>query len=176
MEKGLIHLYHGDGKGKTTAAVGLCIRAAGNKKRVLFVQFMKDNSSGEITVLEKIPGIKIMHGNIPKGFYSKMADEEKKIFALEQEKLLEQVVEEIGSMKDGGLVVLDEITYAYSWKLILREKLEDLLVNKPEGIELVMTGRNPERLLVKSADYVTEMKCEKHPFEKGIRARRGIEF
>lgn len=176
MEKGLIHLYHGDGKGKTTASVGLCIRAAGNEKQVLFAQFMKDNSSGEIAILEKIPGIKTIHGSIPKGFYSKMNDEEKKIFAMEQEKLLEQVIEEMDHMKDGGLVVMDEITYAYSWKLISGDKLENLLSHKPEGIELVMTGRNPEPILMEKADYVTEMKCEKHPFEKGIRARRGIEF
>lgn len=176
MEKGLIHLYYGNGKGKTTAAAGLCIRAAGNGKRVLFSQFMKDDSSGEVAVLEHIPGVKTIHGNIPKGFYSKMDDREKKVFASEQEKLLEQVVVEMNSMKDGGVVVLDEITYAYSWNLISRKKLEDVLFHKPDGIELVMTGRNPEPILIEMADYVTEMKCAKHPFEKGIKARRGIEF
>ncbi len=175
MEKGLIHLYHGDGKGKTTAAVGLCIRAAGHGKQVLFSQFMKDGSSGEIALLEKIPGIRTMYGSIPKGFYSKMDDKQKRIFAAEQERLLEQVIEETDRMKD-GLVVLDEITYAYSWELIRRERLENLLVHKPEGIELVMTGRNPDGFLIGKADYVTEMKCEKHPYEKGICARRGIEF
>lgn len=176
MEKGLIHLYHGYGKGKTTAAVGLCIRAAGNKKQVLFVQFMKDDTSGEIEVLRSIPGIKTAHGKTPKGFYSRMSDEEKAVFAAEQEKLLETAIKEIDRMKDGGVVVFDEITYAYAWNLIDREKLENLLAHKPEGIELVMTGRDPEQALTDAADYVTEMKCEKHPFEKGIAARRGIEF
>lgn len=75
MEKGLIHLYYGDGKGKTTAAVGLCIRAAGNKKRVLFTQFMKDGSSGEISLLKELPGAEVLWGNVPYGFYSRMADE-----------------------------------------------------------------------------------------------------
>jgi len=176
MEKGLIHLYHGDGKGKTTAAVGLCIRAAGHGKRVLFSQFMKDGSSGEIALLKKIPGIRTLYGSVPKGFYSKMDDEQKRIFATEQERLLEQVIEEIDRMRDGGLVVLDEITYAYNWELIRRERLEDLLIHKPEGIELVMTGRNPDDFLTGKADYVTEMKCEKHPYERGICARGGIEF
>ncbi len=176
MEKGLIHLYYGDGKGKTTAAVGLCVRAAGNKKRVLFIQFMKDDTSGEVEVLKKIPGVKTAHAKTPKGFYSRMSGEEKEVFAAEQEKLLETAIEEIGRMKDGGVVVLDEITYAYRWRLVDRSRLEEVLLHKPENIELVMTGRDPEQALKDAADYVTEMRCEKHPFEKGIAARKGIEF
>lgn len=172
----MIHLYYGDGKGKTTAAVGLCVRAAGNKKRVLFIQFMKDDTSGEVEVLKKIPGVKTAHAKTPKGFYSRMSGEEKEVFAAEQEKLLETAIEEIGRMKDGGVVVLDEITYAYRWRLVDRSRLEEVLLHKPENIELVMTGRDPEQALKDAADYVTEMRCEKHPFEKGIAARKGIEF
>lgn len=74
------------------------------------------------------------------------------------------------------LLVMDEITYAYGFRLIDRVRLENLLNNKPDFLEIVMTGRNPERFLVDAADYVTEMKCEKHPFEKGISARKGVEF
>lgn len=172
----MIHLYYGDGKGKTTAAVGLCVRAAGNKKRVLFIQFMKDDTSGEVEALKKIPGVKTAHAKTPKGFYSRMSGEEKEVFAAEQEKLLETAIEEIGRMKDGGVVVLDEITYAYRWRLVDRSRLEEVLLHKPENIELVMTGRDPEQALKDAADYVTEMRCEKHPFEKGIAARKGIEF
>ena len=95
MEKGLIHLYCGDGKGKTTAAVGLCMRAAGNKKRVLFTQFMKDGTSGELSLLKKIPEIKVLCGDIPPGFYSRMDDKTKKLFAGEQEKLLEAIIKEV---------------------------------------------------------------------------------
>lgn len=197
MEKGLIHLYYGDGKGKTTAAVGLCIRAAGNKKRVLFTQFMKDGSSGEISLLKELPGAEVLWGNVPYGFYSRMADEEKRLFAKEQEKLFQKVLEKIEEERkrisactqnaaeaektpvwDGVsmLLVMDEITYAYGFRLIDRVRLENLLNNKPDFLEIVMTGRNPERFLVDAADYVTEMKCEKHPFEKGISARKGVEF
>lgn len=176
MEKGMIHLYHGDGKGKTTAAIGLAVRAAGNEERVLFVQFMKDDSSGEVEILRKIPGIKTAHSKTPKGFYGKMSEEDKATFASEQEKLLDYVLEETGRMKNGGLIVLDEITYAYEWNLIDRKKLETLLKNKPDGVELVMTGRNPDRILLDAADYITEMKCEKHPFQRGIQARKGVEF
>lgn len=176
MEKGLIHLYHGDGKGKTTAAVGLCIRAAGNQKQVLFVQFMKDDTSGEIEVLRNITKIRTLHAKTPKGFYSRMSDEEKALFAAEQEKLLESAIEEIHRMDDDSVVVFDEITYAYGWNLVDRNKLLNLLTHKPEGMELVMTGRDPEQALRDAADYVTEMKCEKHPYERGIGARKGIEF
>ena len=197
MEKGLIHLYYGDGKGKTTAAVGLCIRAAGNKKRVLFTQFMKDGSSGEISLLKELPGAEVLWGNVPYGFYSRMADEEKRLFAKEQEKLFQKVLEKTEEERkrisactqnaaeaektpvwDGVsmLLVMDEITYAYGFRLIDRVRLENLLNNKPDFLEIVMTGRNPERFLVDAADYVTEMKCEKHPFEKGISARKGVEF
>lgn len=197
MEKGLIHLYYGDGKGKTTAAVGLCIRAAGNKKRVLFTQFMKDGSSGEISLLKELPGAEVLWGNVPYGFYSRMADEEKRLFAKEQEKLFQKILEKIEEERkrisactqnaaevektpvwDGVsmLLVMDEITYAYGFRLIDRVRLENLLNNKPDFLEIVMTGRNPERFLVDAADYVTEMKCEKHPFEKGISARKGVEF
>lgn len=197
MEKGLIHLYYGDGKGKTTAAVGLCIRAAGNKKRVLFTQFMKDGSSGEISLLKELPGAEVLWGNVPYGFYSRMDDEEKRLFAKEQEKLFQKLLEKIEEERkrisactqnaaeaektpvwDGVsmLLVMDEITYAYGFRLIDRVRLENLLNNKPDFLEIVMTGRNPERFLVDAADYVTEMKCEKHPFEKGISARKGVEF
>lgn len=72
--------------------------------------------------------------------------------------------------------MLDEITYAYNWNLVDREKLENLINNRPNFLEIVMTGRNPEKFLMDAADYVTEMKCKKHPFEKGIQARKGIEF
>lgn len=197
MEKGLTHLYYGDGKGKTTAAVGLCIRAAGNKKRVLFTQFMKDGSSGEISLLKELPGAEVLWGNVPYGFYSRMADEEKRLFAKEQEKLFQKLLKKIEEERkrisactqnaaeaektpvwDGVsmLLVMDEITYAYGFRLIDRVRLENLLNNKPDFLEIVMTGRNPERFLVDAADYVTEMKCEKHPFEKGISARKGVEF
>lgn len=197
MEKGLTHLYYGDGKGKTTAAVGLCIRAAGNKKRVLFTQFMKDGSSGEISLLKELPGTEVLCGNVPYGFYSRMDDEEKRLFVKEQEKLFQKILEKIEEerkrisactqnaaeaektfVQDGVsmLLVMDEITYAYGFRLIDRVRLENLLNNKPDFLEIVMTGRNPERFLVDAADYVTEMKCEKHPFEKGISARKGVEF
>ena len=195
MERGMIHLYYGEGKGKTTAAVGLCMRAAGNKKRVLFAQFMKDGASGETALLKEIPGIDVLCGNVPRGFYSKMDDEAKKLFAGEQERLLEAIIEKVeyeikNTKAHNGkdivessvkkeirmLLVLDEITYAYSWNLIDRSKLEKLINNRPNFLEIVMTGRNPKKFLVDAADYVTEMKCEKHPFEKGIQARKGVEF
>lgn len=176
MERGLIHLYHGDGKGKTTAAIGLCIRAAGNGRQVLFSQFMKGDTSGEIGILKKIPGIKVLHSDFAAGFYGQMSEEEQRIFAAGQKKLLETVVQEIAAMPERSIIVLDEITYAYQWNLIERKTLDNLLRDKPDTMELIMTGRNPEAVLIDAADYVTEMKCEKHPFIQGVEARRGIEY
>lgn len=176
MEKGLIHLYHGDGKGKTTAAVGLAVRAAGSGRKVIFAQFMKDGKSSEIGVLEEIQGIKTLHGDIPEGFYGSLDDEKKEIFASEQKKLLDKIIEETEKQGEGSLLVLDEITYPYSWNLINREKVNKLLDKTTDGIEIVLTGRNPENELIKIADYVTEMHCEKHPFDFGKPARLGIEY
>lgn len=176
MEKGLIHLYHGDGKGKTTAAVGLAVRAAGSGRNVIFAQFMKDGKSSEIGVLEGIQGIKTLHGDIPEGFYSSLDEEKKGIFAAEQEKLLDKIIEEIEKQGEGSLLVLDEITYPYSWNLINRKKINRLLDKTTSGIEIVLTGRNPEKELVEIADYITKMHCESHPFEFGKCARLGIEY
>ncbi len=175
MKQGLIHLYHGDGKGKTTAAVGLALRMLGRGERVLFVQFMKDGKSGEIQMLESLANVKTMHGEAAAGFYSQMSEEKKALFAHKQEELLENVLEELAKAHY-GLLVLDEITYAYGWKLIDQNKLEQLLLNKPKDLEIVMTGRNPEILLKELSDYVTEMQMEKHPYQKGIAARPGVEF
>ncbi|MBP3420906.1 MAG: cob(I)yrinic acid a,c-diamide adenosyltransferase [Lachnospiraceae bacterium] len=175
MEKGLIHLYHGDGKGKTTAAIGLAIRAAGSGKNVIFAQFMKDGKSSEIGILKSIQGIKALHGDIPAGFYDSLDEENKEKFALEQINLLDKIIEEAEKQGEGSLLILDEITYPYSWNLIKREKVDKLLDKTTDGIEIVLTGRNPEKNLIKVADYVTEMRCEKHPFNFGTSARLGIE-
>lgn len=176
MEKGLIHLYHGDGKGKTTAAVGLAIRAAGSGKNVIFAQFMKDGKSSEIDILSKVEGIKTLHGNVENVFYGSLDDENKEKFAAEQVTLLDKIIEEAEKQGEGSLLILDEITYPYSWNLIKREKIDKLLNKTTDGIEIVLTGRNPEKNLIKAADYVTEMHCEKHPYQFGKCARLGIEY
>ncbi|MBQ1171426.1 MAG: cob(I)yrinic acid a,c-diamide adenosyltransferase [Lachnospiraceae bacterium] len=179
MDKGLIHLYHGDGKGKTTAAIGLAMRVAGYGKRVLFAQFLKDDQSGEVAVLKEMPLVLYFSDcDMPKGFYHNMNEEQKQALCISQRKLFENMRQSLFSIspEEVGLLVLDELTYVYSWGILDKEDVLSFLKNKPETLEIVITGRNPGRELLDLADYVTEMKMKKHPFSKGIPARKGIEY
>lgn len=169
----MIHLYTGEGKGKTTAAVGLAVRAAGNGFGVIFAQFMKGNPSGELTILESLPQVKILRNEINFGFYKNMSEEDKQKLTKIHNEILEQLISLVaeGNVK---MVVLDEITHAVKYHLIEVEQLKKLLA-APE-VEFVLTGRDAADFLVEICDYVTEMKCERHPYQKGIPARRGIEY
>lgn len=171
---GLIHIYFGDGKGKTTAAVGLAVRCAGRGNKVLLVQFLKSRDSGELYSLAKLPDIEVMRGKESKKFTFQMNEEEKHALLIEHNKMFEQVLEKI---KNGGysLLILDEVIGALNAKVFEMPKLIEFLRHKPENLEVVLTGRNPAPELVEIADYVSEMRKVKHPMDKGIMAREGIE-
>lgn len=171
---GLIHIYCGDGKGKTTAAVGLAVRCAGRGNKVLLVQFLKSRDSGELYSLDKLPDIEIMRGKESKKFTFQMNEEEKHALLIEHNKMFEQVLAKI---KNGGysLLILDEVIGALNAKVFEMPKLIEFLRHKPENLEVVLTGRNPAPELVEIADYVSEMRKVKHPMDKGILAREGIE-
>ena len=171
---GLVHLYCGDGKGKTTAAVGLAVRCAGRGNKVLLVQFLKSRDSGELYSLAKLPDIEIMRGKESKKFTFQMNEEEKHALLIEHNKMFEQVLAKI---KNGGysLLILDEVIGALNAKVFEMPKLIEFLRHKPENLEVVLTGRNPAPELVEIADYVSEMRKVKHPMDKGIMAREGIE-
>lgn len=171
---GLIHIYCGDGKGKTTAAVGLAVRCAGRGNKVLLVQFLKSRDSGELYSLAKLPDIEVMRGKESKKFTFQMNEEEKHALLIEHNKMFEQVLEKI---KNGGylLLILDEVIGALNAKVFEMPKLIEFLRHKPENLEVVLTGRNPAPELVEIADYVSEMRKVKHPMDKGIMAREGIE-
>ncbi len=171
---GLIHIYCGDGKGKTTAAVGLAVRCAGRGNKVLLVQFLKSRDSGELYSLAKLPDIEVMRGKESKKFTFQMNDEEKHALLIEHNKMFEQVLAKI---KNGGysLLILDEVIGALNAKVFEMPKLIEFLRHKPENLEVVLTGRNPAPELVEIADYVSEMRKVKHPMDKGIMAREGIE-
>lgn len=171
---GLIHIYCGDGKGKTTAAVGLAVRCAGRGNKVLLVQFLKSRDSGELYSLAKLPDIEIMRGKKSKKFTFQMNEEEKHALLIEHNKMFEQVLAKI---KNGGysLLILDEVIGALNAKVFEMPKLIEFLRHKPENLEVVLTGRNPAPELVEIADYVSEMRKVKHPMDKGIMAREGIE-
>ena len=174
MEKARIHIYCGDGKGKTTAAVGLAVRCAGRGNKVLLVQFLKSRDSGELYSLAKLPDIEVMRGKESKKFTFQMNEEEKHALLIEHNKMFEQVLEKI---KNGGysLLILDEVIGALNAKVFEMPKLIEFLRHKPENLEVVLTGRNPAPELVEIADYVSEMRKVKHPMDKGIMAREGIE-
>ena len=171
---GLIHIYCGDGKGKTTAAVGLAVRCAGRGNKVLLVQFLKSRDSGELYSLAKLPDIEVIRGKESKKFTFQMNEEEKHTLLIEHNKMFEQVLAKI---KNGGysLLILDEVIGALNAKVFEMPKLIEFLRHKPENLEVVLTGRNPAPELVEIADYVSEMRKVKHPMDKGIMAREGIE-
>lgn len=171
MSSGKIHLYCGDGKGKTTAAMGLALRAAGSGRRVVIVQFLKDCSSHEVQVLQKLPGVTVLGGKVCNSFSWQMTPEQK---AATRALHIENFHKAVGAHCD--LLVLDEICGAVEQGLMDEAAVDHLLQNKPEGLELVLTGRNPSPAMEQAADYLTQMVKRKHPFDQGLPAREGIEY
>jgi len=174
--KGLIHIYTGDGKGKTTAAVGLGVRACGQGLKVLMVQFLKAVPSGEVSALKALePGFTIYRGSSLKKFTFEMNAEEKAITAAEQQVMLEYAAREAAT-GNWDMVILDEAFGAVTSGMLSKENLTRFVERKPVNMELVLTGRNAPVELVAMADYVSMIKAVKHPSDKGTSARKGIEF
>lgn len=171
---GLVHLYEGDGKGKTTAAVGLSVRCAGHKKKVLFTQFLKDGSSGEIGVLKKIDGITVFSFKKKFGFTFQMSEAEKETARECYRVYFDEIVEKV-TKGDYDLLVLDEVIDACNSTIMEEKSLLDFLKNRPKALEVVLTGRNSSKKVVAYADYYTKMQKIKHPFDQGVVARSGIE-
>ena len=176
MEKGLIHIYCGDGKGKTTAAMGLAIRAAGREKKVFITQFLKSGKSGELVSLEKLKEyITFLPGRPVNKFVWNMNDEEKMEAKREHTARFKEIIDIIKN-EDYDLLILDEIIATINNGFIELNEVIEFLKNKPETLEVVMTGRDPKEKLIELASYVTEMRCMKHPFKEGIPSRVGIEL
>ena len=173
--KGLVHIYCGDGKGKTTAAIGLTLRCIGGGGRVLFTSFLKDNKSGEMKILESLGNVTIFENPKEIKFYKNMNDIEKKeIFELYSDRI--RILEEIIKSDKFDMIVMDEVIHVLNYNIISEEEFIGILKNKAENVEVVLTGRNPSDKLLEIADYVTEMEKIKHPFDKGITARKYIEM
>lgn len=167
---GLVHLYWGEGKGKTTAAMGLALRSLGAGRKVVVVQFLKGGPSGEIPLLEQL-GVRVFRGKAGQKFTFQMSEAEKaETKALQTENLRRALALE------SDLLVLDEACAAWQKDLADRDLLKQAVLDRPQGREVVLTGRNPPDWMEEAADYVTEMKCCRHPFEQGIPAREGVEF
>jgi len=174
--KGLIHIYTGDGKGKTTAAIGLGVRACGRGMKVLMAQFLKSAPTGEMYSLKSLePDFVLCRGTESKKFTWQMDESEKAQAAAEQQTIFSYAV---NAARNGecDLLILDEILGAITAGMIEKEQLVGFIQNKPDRLELVLTGRNADPELVGLADYVSEITAVKHPAEKGIHARKGIEF
>ncbi len=173
--KGLIHIYTGDGKGKTTAAIGLAVRAVGAGKRVLFIQFFKEDGvrSGELEFFRKTASsIELIRSNCRHPMFTKARTDRAAV-----EKALRETFDAARARaRDFDLLVLDEIMPAINGGWIAFDELVTFLERRPEGLEVVLTGRDALPELVKMADYVTEMLKIKHPFDAGTGAREGIEY
>ena len=171
----MLHIYHGSGKGKTTAAVGLTIRANGAGMKTAFFQFLKNGSSSEISILEKLENNTVMCCKECTKFTFQMNGSERENIRKIQNDMLKKASELIsgGSV---SLIVLDEFLDAYNKELIDKVIADDFIKNWSDKAEIIITGREPPAGMLEIADYVTEMKAEKHPYEKGITARKGIEY
>ena len=173
----MLHIYCGAGKGKTTAAMGLALRAAGRGKRVVIAQFLKGSDSGERYALAHVPGVELLPVPERVTFSFRMNEAERNDAARRFLNLCEQCRERLCSGA-AELLVLDEACAAVNTELLPLNTLLELL-DEAEGCgpcEVVLTGRDPAPELVARADYLTEMHCLRHPYERGVAAREGVEY
>lgn len=174
VDTGLIQLYCGDGKGKTTAAIGLTIRCAGRGGRILFCQFLKSRPTGELAVLRTLPTVTVLRSHTISKFTFQMTPAELAETKRQQEQFFSQIAQYCQDrMPD--MVVLDEIIPACRLHLVEEGAVLSFLQHKPASLEVVLTGRGPSPALLEAADYVSEICKRKHPYDRGITARLGIE-
>jgi cob(I)alamin adenosyltransferase len=169
---GLIQVYFGNGKGKTTAALGLALRAAGRGKEVLIVQFMKKWDYGELHSIQLIPQISVKTFGTKDFVYKGEAKE------VDYQEAKKAFTEGVQGAKSGkfDIIIFDELNVAIDFELLELQQVLDFLEQKPEDIEIIITGRNAPQEIIDKADLVTEMREVKHPYQKGVQARIGIEY
>ncbi len=171
MSKGLLQIYTGKGKGKTTASVGLALRAHCQGLRVIYAQFMKSAHGGELDGLHRV-GINVMRLTEIK---SPLFNPDVPIDDIQQAAL--RAIDDLAvAMNDADLIVLDEFIHLIRPGLLSDEQARRFIRSRPEGVEMVLTGRDAPRWLIEMADLVTEMKEIKHPAGQGTKARKGIEY
>ncbi len=173
LPHGLVQIFTGDGKGKTSAALGVVLRALGHGLKVCVIFFMKgDYPYGERRILSELPNVTVASFG-SKGFVNP------EDIKPEQREAAERALAAAREAVLGGnydLVVLDEVNVAVAWRLVELDEVMRLLKDKPPQVELILTGRRADRKLVEMADLVTEMLKIKHPYDKGVKARRGIDY
>ena len=173
MSKGLLAVFTGDGKGKTTAALGLTFRALGHGHRVCFIQFIKGGwKSGEANLSDTFPGLLDFHV-MGRGFTWRSTDLEKdKAAAREAWAFAVRMIKN----SDYNMIVLDELTYLIHYGMIPEEEILEVISNKPDSLHVVITGRHAPDGLLQVADLITEMRAVKHPFSSGVKAQKGFEY
>jgi cob(I)alamin adenosyltransferase len=172
MDHGYVHVYTGNGKGKTTAAIGLAVRAAGAGLKVYFCQFLKGQNSSEINALNRFKDLIEIKQSGNDSFITGLPSESDVTVAINGfEDALHAIMSGVYS-----LVILDEINYAIYLNLIKLQSVVQLIKNKPSHVEIVLTGRNASKEIIEIADLVSEIKEIKHYFKKGVLARKGFEM
>ncbi|MEG2174198.1 MAG: cob(I)yrinic acid a,c-diamide adenosyltransferase [Oscillospiraceae bacterium] len=174
MNTGLVHLYVGDGKGKTTAAMGLALRALGSGKRVLIAQFLKGSPTGELEPLNRL-GVAVIRTKDVKKFVFQMDEGERALTKKACEDCLAAVERGLAA-GSYDLIVLDEVVDAVNCAMLTSEHLLQVIASRGASVEIVMTGRNPNDDITAVADYLTVMTALKHPYQRGIQSRKGIEY
>jgi len=173
LTRGLVEVFTGSGKGKTSAALGVALRAVGHGLRVHIVFFMKGNYPyGERNMLPQLPNVSFQ------SYGHEHFVDPQNVKAEEKEQAREALQAARAAISSGkfDLVVLDEVNVAVAWKLIEVEELLELIEKKPQSVELILTGRYADQRVIERADLVTEMVEVKHPYQKGVKARKGIEY
>ena len=170
-ETGLLHVYYGDGKGKTTAALGAALRACGCGLPVVVAQFLKDAPSGEVAALAQLPGAELLRCGA--GFSPGLSAAEDQTLRQNSSELLARAFDRA---REAGLLVLDEVLDACRLGFLEEEELLRRIDSRPPALELIVTGHAPICAVLDRADYITRMCKERHPYDRGLSARRGIEY
>ncbi|MBQ6387579.1 MAG: cob(I)yrinic acid a,c-diamide adenosyltransferase [Ruminococcus sp.] len=171
----MIHAYYGDGKGKSTAAAGMALRAAGNHMRVMFVQFMKTENSGERVALQRFDNVTLSSCPLELKYTYNMDEHERQQVSVMFRGIFDRSVSMTLSDRY-DMIILDEVFDVIHEGMLAGSAVFEFISNAPNSLEIVMTGRKPPQRFIDAADYVTEFKKIKHPFDHGVAARIGIEF
>lgn len=176
LEEGKVAIYTGNGKGKTTAAIGQAIRAYGYGLKVYIVQFLKSRDTSELNVLNSLgENLKVFRFERERDFFWNLNEEEKKELKEDVDKAY-NFIKKVLINEECDVLIIDEIMGVLGNKLLTENEVLELIKIKPSNMELIMTGRNVPRSIIEKADLVTEMKEVKHYFKDGTPARRGIEY
>lgn len=179
----MVHVIFGNGKGKTTSSIGSAVRASGSGMQVLFVQFMKQDDTSEIQALSSFSGIECVFPKDRYQLFEELNDTRMEELQKAHTQVLERLQQEYlckcfvsNSNQRKLMVVLDEAVSACSMGLLSEERLRQFIEENRDKAEIILTGHEPKEWMLEMADYVSEIVARKHPYEKGVKARRGIEY